>query len=118
MWNVGRTPLHSWPHVALTASGKLAEAKVYIFLFSKGIHGGNSHDDGSHPGNHPGILGGNYGNRSLHTHLLGSASPVTAEWPFPVSEVASNQLNHTLLPWTTLGKDTRILHFHLFQLEA
>lgn len=67
----------------------------YIFLFSKGIHGGNFHDDGSHPGSHPGSLGGNCGNHILHTHLLGSASPVTAEWPFPVSEVAWNQLSHT-----------------------
>lgn len=62
---------------------------------SKGIHGGNFHDDGSHPGSHPGSLGGSYGNHILHTHLLGSAFPVTAEWPFPVSEVAWNQLSHT-----------------------
>lgn len=118
VWNVGGTPLHSWPHVALTAEGETDWGYGYILLFSKGIHDGNSHDDGSHPGNHPGILGGNYGTHSLHTHLRGSASPVTAEWPFPVSGVASNQLNRTQSPWTTLGKDTRILHFHLFQLEA
>lgn len=46
---------------------------------SKGIHGGNFHDDGSHPGSHPGSLGGSYGNHILHTRLLGSAFPVTAE---------------------------------------